>query len=580
MLIQQGKGSRTPTEPHHTPSQEAQPSSPTHISTSSIPTVIPIPTVTQSEPTSLRQYTRRARIAQSSALPPVADEPASPVRDAIKREACPTDSGFIANQDRATIAKFSTLPHDTAPRVTSPAAVEGSMQQTINELTALCISLQRQHSELLVQFQAQTVEINKLNARVKILEDNQAIIGARSADDAPIKGRRIYEEEGITRRVSTDIEEIRMDEGEVVVERTSGDTEEMAIVLASIDATTVLVGGIDFPTGSYSIPTAGPHAVDIHTGSDAVPTTSPIIPTATIVTPYSRRKGKEVMVESDTPKKQRDAKVARIHVEEDVQVEDFILMGSKEEVERLKRKGFNLDQEKAKKQKTSEEVPDKEKSPEEIPVEKVKEMIHFGPHRRGHLDGEDLNQLWVLVKEYLSIRPASSEKEMELWVELKRLYELDPKDQLWAQTQNYMHAPIEWKLHDLSRVHHVTAKDKEIFMLVEKDYPLRKGLALVMISYKLQVENYSQMAEDLIWKIYNIANSLRRQGTSHCLKKNATAKRKVLPLPEVCTAIIVKEKPSVKGSYEHYKGVGAEVELLEPRFELQGSKMVEMGQFG
>nr|GEX09912.1 hypothetical protein [Tanacetum cinerariifolium] len=27
------------------------------------------------------------------------------------------------------------------------------------------------------------------------------------------------------------------------------------------------------------------------------------------------------------------------------------------------------------------------------------------------------------------------------------------------------------------------------------------------------------------------------------------------------------------GSYEHYKGVGAEVELLEPRFELQGSKM-------
>nr|GEZ57933.1 hypothetical protein [Tanacetum cinerariifolium] len=33
-------------------------------------------------------------------------------------------------------------------------------------------------------------------------------------------------------------------------------------------------------------------------------------------------------------------------------------------------------------------------------------------------------------------------------------------------------------------------------------------------------------------------------------------------------------------SYEHYKGVGAEVELLEAVFELQGSKMVEMGQFG
>nr|GEX95475.1 copia protein [Tanacetum cinerariifolium] len=227
--------------------------------------------------------------------------------------------------------------------------------------------------------------------------------------------------------------------------------------------------------------------------------------------------------------------------------------GSKEEVERLKRKGLNLEQEKEKKQKTSEEVPDKEKSPEE----KVKEMMHLVPieevyvqalqvkHpiinwkvyiegqrsywqiiRLGgsstcyqffvdllkHLDREDLNQLWVLVKEYLSIRPASSNKEIELWVELKRLYEQDPEDQVWAQTQNYMHAPIEWKLYDLSGVHHVTAKDKEIFMLVEQDYPMRKGLALVMICYKLQDENYSQIAEDLIRKIYNIANSPRQQG--------------------------------------------------------------------
>nr|GEZ42546.1 hypothetical protein [Tanacetum cinerariifolium] len=303
MLIQQGKGLGTPTEPYHTPSQEAQPSPHTHISSSSIPTVIPIPTVTHSEPSPQRQYTRRARIAQSSALLTVADEPASPVRDVREGEACPTDSGFIADQDMATIDKSSTLPHDTAPRVTSPAAVEGSMQQTINELTALCTSLQRKHSELLVQFKAQEVEINKLKDRVKILEDNQGVIGARSADDAPIKGRKIDEEEGITGRVSCDTEEIRMDEGEVAVERTSEDTEEIATVLTSMDAATVLAGGIDVPTGSVTIPTAGPPVVDIHTGSDAVPTTSPIVATATVVTPYSRRKGKEVMVESDTLKK-------------------------------------------------------------------------------------------------------------------------------------------------------------------------------------------------------------------------------------------------------------------------------------
>nr|GEW27903.1 synaptobrevin, longin-like domain protein [Tanacetum cinerariifolium] len=40
-------------------------------------------------------------------------------------EACPADFGFIADQDRASIDKSSTLPYDSAPRVTFPAAVEG-----------------------------------------------------------------------------------------------------------------------------------------------------------------------------------------------------------------------------------------------------------------------------------------------------------------------------------------------------------------------------------------------------------------------------------------------------------------------
>nr|GEU86922.1 zinc finger, CCHC-type [Tanacetum cinerariifolium] len=195
-------------------------------------------------------------------------------------------------------------------------------------------------------------------------------------------------------------------------------------------------------------------------------------------------------------------------------------MGSKEETERLKRKGLNLKQEQVKKQKSSEEVPEIETSTEEFTKEKMKEMMQLVPveyvyvqalqvkhpiinwkvHTKGQrsywqiirlggnsacyqffvdllkqLDREDLNQLWALVKEYLSIRPATSEKEMELWVELKRMYEPYLEDQLWALTHNFMHAPVEWKLYDLSEVHHVTTKDNEIFMLVEKDYPLRKG---------------------------------------------------------------------------------------------------------
>nr|GFB88009.1 hypothetical protein [Tanacetum cinerariifolium] len=259
MLIQQGEGSGTPTEPHHTPSPEVTLS---HPSTSSIPLPsIPtasIPLVTQTVPTPILHYIRRARIAQSSALPTVTDEHASPVRDDSQGEACPTDSGFIADQDMATIAKSSTLPRYSAPRVTSPTAEEGSMQQTINELTDFCTSLQRQHLELLAKFQAQEVEILRLKERVKVLEDQDGVIGDKSGDNAPIKGRSNTE-------------------GEAPAERISNDSEEIARVLTSMDAATVLAGKANVPIGSGFIPTAAPTATIVSTGSEVGPTASPIV---------------------------------------------------------------------------------------------------------------------------------------------------------------------------------------------------------------------------------------------------------------------------------------------------------------
>nr|GFA77037.1 hypothetical protein [Tanacetum cinerariifolium] len=130
------------------------------------------------------------------------NEPTSPLRDVIEGEACPTDSGFGADQDRSNIAKTSTLPHDSAPRVTSPAADEGtlrvtspaadegSMQQNISELTALCTSLQRQYSKLMSKFQAQEEEIGRLKERVQVLEDREAVATKLSGEDTPIKGRK------------------------------------------------------------------------------------------------------------------------------------------------------------------------------------------------------------------------------------------------------------------------------------------------------------------------------------------------------------------------------------------------------
>nr|GEY51890.1 ribonuclease H-like domain-containing protein [Tanacetum cinerariifolium] len=206
MLVPQGEGSGTPTEPHHTPSPEAQQTYSTTPSSLTLPSVTtaPILTVTPSDTPTLRKYTRRDKITQSSALPPVADEPASPLRDVSE-----------------------------APSVTSPAANEGSMQLKLDELTGSCTSLQRQHSEMVAKFKAHELEINKLKAIVKLLEDREGVAAERSRDDAPIKGRNL-------------------DEGEAAAERVCDDTEEMATVLTSMDATTVLASGVaEVPTISH-----------------------------------------------------------------------------------------------------------------------------------------------------------------------------------------------------------------------------------------------------------------------------------------------------------------------------------------
>nr|GEU35668.1 hypothetical protein [Tanacetum cinerariifolium] len=460
---------------------------------------------------------RRARIAQSSALPTAADEPASPLGDDSQGEACPTISGLEAVNDRANIIKSSTLPHDLPPRVTFLVADEGSMQHKLNELMDLCTRLQRQQTEMASKIAAQDLEIASLKARIKLLEDKYGEGAEPSGEDATIKGRNLetWEEAGVDKSI----------------EIGSNDTEELVNVLTSLNATNILTsGGVQV----VSVPLAA------KVSTVSVPTASPIFTTASVVTPYSRRKGKENMVESDTPKKKklqeqidvqvaremeeqiaredqrineqiaRDAKIARIHVEEELQIlidsldrnnetsqqikplskkqqrefymsvlkshagwktkhfkgmtleeirekfihvwkqiEDFVPIGSKEEGERFKRKWLRLKQDSAKKVKTSEEVSEEDLKTmiQLVPVEEVYvealqvkhpiidweiytvgqrtywKIIRLGGNTTvyqffvdmlKHFNREDLNQLWTLVKETISIKQATSDKEKEL----------------------------------------------------------------------------------------------------------------------------------------------------------------------
>ncbi|GJR06655.1 putative ribonuclease H-like domain-containing protein [Tanacetum coccineum] len=86
-----------------------------------------------------------------------------------------------------------------------------------------------------------------------------------------------------------------------------------------------------------------------------------------------------------------------------------------------------------------------------------------------------------------------------------------PMTQAQQRTCMYMHDPLKWRLYDTSAVHHVSTKrGHDIFMLVEKDYPWTRALMTLMLCNKLQVDEYSVMADELLWKIFIQANRPRQ----------------------------------------------------------------------
>nr|GEW67290.1 hypothetical protein [Tanacetum cinerariifolium] len=263
-----------------------------------------------------RRLTKRAiQIAQSKALSPAADEPASPSRDDRYEEAFPTISSSDVGQDRENIAKTSAMPHESSPRVPSFDADEGISRG------------QRK---------------NTWRAYSKGCSNHIGIMDIR--------------------------EELRAYKS---TEKGSIDTEEMVNVLSSMEAANILSsGGAAVSTASVSL--AG---VFLTTG---VPTVSgcflivnAIFTTASMVKPYTRRsrgitigsswpmripiisakdKGKEKVTKTKVPKKKklreqidarlareleeefvrenqklseqaaRDSEIARIHVEEELKL--------------------------------------------------------------------------------------------------------------------------------------------------------------------------------------------------------------------------------------------------------------------
>ncbi|GJZ46901.1 hypothetical protein Tco_0600733 [Tanacetum coccineum] len=175
-----------------------------------------------------------------------------------------------------------------------------------------------------------------------------------------------------------------------------------------------------------------------------------------------------------------------------------------------------LAQESSKRQKTREssvsakELKDKE---EELSQERLQQMmiivLEQGMNVEALQTKEDLVKLWILVKEKFNSTEPTEDKEREIWVELKRLFKPDIDDELW-KLQQHIH-DLTWRLYDSCGVHHVsTEKGIDIYMLIEKEYPLSRGTLTQMLVAKLLVEQDNEMSRELLRKIFMQVERPRR----------------------------------------------------------------------
>nr|GEZ82212.1 hypothetical protein [Tanacetum cinerariifolium] len=242
------------------------------------------------------RLTKRAIwIAQSKALSPDADEPASLSRDDRHGEAFPTSKALSPDADEPASLSRDDRHGKAFPTVSSLDA--GLRGKTLLRPLPCPMNhhqgLQRQQSQMANKIKDQRIEISRLKARVKFLDDKDRRRDAPIQEDAIITGGIIDIEE-----------EFRADKS---TEKGSNDTKEMVNVLSSMEATYILSsGGATVSVSPAAIfPIAG---VPTISGSFSTPMRIPII--------SAKDKGKEKVIETEVPKKKKlqeqiDARAAK-----------------------------------------------------------------------------------------------------------------------------------------------------------------------------------------------------------------------------------------------------------------------------
>ncbi|GJV14436.1 hypothetical protein Tco_1359759 [Tanacetum coccineum] len=385
----------------------------------------------------------------------------------------PTSSPSM--QRTHVVEEAATMPHDLPlPRVHSLRSNEGSM--TLHELTVLCTTLSKKveslESDLKQTKLTYGAAYTKFIMKVKKLENRIKSSKAR-------------------RRVRLIVSEDEVQMGAQTKGRHEHDLEpDFEFTAPKV----VYTAETDISTTNVPVSIAGAE----------VSTASPEVKTAAESLVYIRRsaakrkdKGKAIMKEVEPVQKKTKLQLEqeRLGYEEALRLQEQLDEEERQRITRVHKESGGGGRG-GQRQKIGEGSEPDEESKDKLSQEQLQQLMIIVPEEGmnrlyqifkdmlKNFDRDDLVKLWSLFHErFNSIEPTEG-KERELWVELKRLFELDDDYTLW-KLQMYMHDPLKWRLYDTCAIHHVsTERGHDIFMLVEKDYLLTRAFMTLMLSNK------------------------------------------------------------------------------------------------
>nr|GEY32119.1 hypothetical protein [Tanacetum cinerariifolium] len=457
MIVQgpvvQGEGSTHPVESHHTPtsapSTSQPPVSPTFKRTTRHESMVPQP--------------------RSPTQSPVTDETASTGVDVKYGGATTTVTGLKAGHGSSNIDKTPTMPHDLPfTRVNTLGSNEGSMTQ--QELMVFCMTLSKKVESLETDLKqtkqiynaADTKLIKKVKKLEKTAKSSKAKRRARivvsddedDLEDPSKQGRKITE-------IDQDPSISLVQHDAKMQGRYGHDMEfDYDFDTAEKDVSTtepVSTGGAAVTTDSVSVSTPSP------TRNTGVSTTYDITMVETLV--YIRKSAAKDKASSFNIEEWEDIQ-ARVEADEEL-------------VQRVQqRKEINTL--KLNKQECLQSLSIRERD-DELSQEELQQMMIIVPEQWMNVKSlptkDDLVMMWSLVKEKFNSTELTDDKQREIWV----------------------------------KGHHVsTEKGIDIYMLVEKEYPLSRGTLTLMLVAKLLVDQYNEMSRELLRKIFMHAERPRR----------------------------------------------------------------------